>query len=85
MIKAINKKKLENRLEDKYTTLGAYNYYKDNIEDDLIKMLDTTYTDWIDYDCVDNLKSELNRLEYLIEECKEDIKNILDQLIEVNW
>ena len=65
--KYFNNKKLEKVLEDKYTSLRAYQNYKEFVENDLNIMLNTEIVDWIDYECVDELKLELNRLDYLKE------------------
>ena len=80
-----NNKKLEKVLEDKYTSLRAYQNYKEVVENDLSVMLNTEIVDWIDYECVDELKLELNRLDYLIENTQSDIKILLDKLIVVGW
>ena len=80
-----NNKKLEKVLEDKYTSLRAYQNYKEVVESDLNVMLNTEIVDWIDYECVDELKLELNRLDYLIENTQSDIKILLDKLIVVGW
>ena len=80
-----NNKKLEKVLEDKYTSLRAYQNYKEVVENDLNVMLNTEIVDWIDYECVDELKLELNRLDYLIENIQSDIKILLDKLIVVEW
>ena len=77
--------KLEKVLEDKYTSLRAYQKYKEVVENDLNVMLNTEIVDWVDYECVDELKLELNRLDYLIENIQSDIKILLDKLIVVGW
>ena len=73
--------KLEKVLEDKFTSLRAYQNYKEVVENDLNVMLNTEIVDWIDYECVDELKLELNRLDYLIENIQSDIKILLDKVI----
>ena len=83
--KYFNNKKLEKVLEDKYTSLRAYQNYKEVVENDLNVMLNTEIVDWVDYECVDELKLELNRLDYLIENIQSDIKILLDKLIVVGW
>ena len=80
-----NNKKLEKVLEDKYASLRAYQNYKEVVENDLNVMLNTEIVDWIDYECVEELKLELNRLDYLIENIQSDIKILLDKLIDVGW
>ena len=81
----LKNKKLEKVLEDKYTSLRAYQKYKEVVENDLKVMLNTEIVDWVDYECVDELKLELNRLDYLIENMQSDIKILLDKLIIVEW
>ena len=80
-----NNKKLEKVLYDKYTSLRAYQNYKEVVENDLNVMLNTEIVDWVDYECVEELKLELNRLDYLIENVQSDIKILLDKLIVVGW